>query len=526
MTTPSQPPLQILLIDDDLLDRKVVRRALQSVGAPVTLVEAEDISSAEEILRVQRFDCVVLDYRLPEGPSTEFLPQLRELARGAAFIVLTGHGDEQIAVEMMKAGVGDYLSKEGLQPRKLWKSISYAIRLRRTEDESAQAESDKRRREAQLRRFVESAPTLLRADSLGGLAQCTADLIASLLESREVGVLFTHDQQTIWATPGAPDEANPVLAWARTLLPLREPAWLEADQVAIPLRSRDSEPHGLLAARLRPRDPAQLTAHETDVDLLRQVAVMVSLRHHNLELFEAAAQAVAGRDELMAVVTHDLRNPLNTVKLSSALLRRSARPDEAPILDRLDRSVDHMARLVEDLVDVVRLEGGQFGLQRRPELVTALLDAARQIVGPQAESARIDLLMPPVPSPCEVYADRHRILQVLVNLLGNALKFTAAGGQVEVSATDQVSEIRFAVRDTGCGIPEGSEERVFARFWKGDAHKRRGLGLGLYITKGFIESHGGRIWYESQLGAGTTFYFTLPKPPPAANTPGGMPVQP
>ncbi|RYE81884.1 MAG: response regulator, partial [Myxococcales bacterium] len=160
MSVPSQPqPLSILLVDDDQLDRESVRRALRKVKAEASISEADSISEAEQQLATSRRDCIILDYRLPEGPCIEFLPRLRQLAPHAAFIVLTGQGDETVAVELMKAGAADYLSKDGLDPGRLWRAISYAVTLRRAEEETARVEQQRKRHAAQLRRFAERAPT-------------------------------------------------------------------------------------------------------------------------------------------------------------------------------------------------------------------------------------------------------------------------------------------------------------------------------------------------------------------------------
>jgi signal transduction histidine kinase len=123
----------------------------------------------------------------------------------------------------------------------------------------------------------------------------------------------------------------------------------------------------------------------------------------------------------------------------------------------------------------------------------------------------------------DLFADRDRLLQVLDNLIGNAIKFTAPGGNIVVGAAPRASEVLFRITDTGAGIPQEQLAHLFDRFWQAEKADRRGAGLGLPIVKGIIEAHGGRIWVESQIGRGTTFYFTVPIASPAEAHPAASP---
>jgi signal transduction histidine kinase len=181
------------------------------------------------------------------------------------------------------------------------------------------------------------------------------------------------------------------------------------------------------------------------------------------------------------------------------------------VIVRVERNVALMACLVDDLVDMVRIESGGVELRRQREPVGELLQAARDLILTQALAAEQQVDVTPASSALFVRADRERVLQVLANLLGNAVKFSPAKGRITLAAAEQASAVRFEVRDSGRGIGKDEGDKVFARFWRSDPKRRRGLGLGLYIAKGLVQAHGGALWYESEEGQGTRFFFTLPR---------------
>jgi signal transduction histidine kinase len=236
------------------------------------------------------------------------------------------------------------------------------------------------------------------------------------------------------------------------------------------------------------------------------------------DLFSERARsdhAVATREAFMGIVSHDLRNMLNTIMGFAGLIAdRVSQPNhvEDVVLHakRIQRAGGRMNRLVGDLVDVASIEAGALAVTREVgdpvQIVTEAIDTFQA----QATANGISLLTEVEPGAFEVGFDPARILQVLVNLIGNALKFTPAKGSVSVSVERSGDEIRFAVRDTGRGIPEDQLEAVFERFVQVGKNDRGGVGLGLYISKCIVQGHGGRIWVESRIGEGSTFCFTIP----------------
>jgi PAS domain S-box-containing protein len=232
-------------------------------------------------------------------------------------------------------------------------------------------------------------------------------------------------------------------------------------------------------------------------------------------LYQRERRAVRARDEVLGVVAHDLRNPLAAVGMYAHLLSEPAIPDDRRLLHAraIDSLIRKMDRLIEDLLDVSRMEGGRLRMEPAPmNIVTALRDAAIAMEK-NATAAGIGLTVEEGPDLPPVLADRDRILQVFSNLIGNALRFTPQGGHVVLSAGFGGSGIEVSVKDTGHGIDQEHIPHIFDRFWQAPSGRRNGAGLGLPIVKGIIEAHGGQVRVESVLGEGSTFFFTLPVAP-------------
>ena len=225
--------------------------------------------------------------------------------------------------------------------------------------------------------------------------------------------------------------------------------------------------------------------------------------------------ALAARDDFMGLVSHDLRTLLGNISLSAGLLAGEAAGDEAGMrtvarAKKIQQATKHMARLIGDLIDVASIEAGSFGVVADTSDTRALIRDTLEAFRPAASAKGISLDMAAADGVLLAKYDQDRILQVLANLLSNAIKFTGDRGRISVQVESVGGEVRFSVADTGGGIEPENLESIFERFWQVTRGDRRGLGLGLFISKCIVEAHGGRIWAESALGRGSTFYFTLP----------------
>jgi two-component system, chemotaxis family, sensor kinase Cph1 len=227
-------------------------------------------------------------------------------------------------------------------------------------------------------------------------------------------------------------------------------------------------------------------------------------------------RAVRARDELVAVVSHDLRNPLGVIQMQAAILLQTVGSGNEDFSRRIQTSTDHIQRavrrmntLIRDLLDLAKLEAGRFTLQCSRCQMNDLVEESLLILRPLAEAKRIRLTSDL--RGASVDADHDRIFQVLSNLVGNAIKFTPERGTISVRAEAENEEIRVTVADTGPGIPPDQLANVFDRYWQARRSDQEGSGLGLFIAKGIVEAHGGRIWTEAHPGAGATFIFILPR---------------
>ena len=228
-------------------------------------------------------------------------------------------------------------------------------------------------------------------------------------------------------------------------------------------------------------------------------------------------QAVRARDELVAVVSHDLRNPMTVISMLCGMMQKAFSSDGAHTSRRISSAIDTMQQaaarmnvLLEDLLDTSKIEAGRYTVKPVPLDVSQILEEAYALLAPLAQEKGVDLSFNAEPG-LQINADPERLFQVLSNLIGNAIKFTPRQGKIGISAMSNGEEIVFAVRDSGEGIAPDQLPHVFDRYWTLTENNPTGSGLGLYITQGIVKAHGGRIEAESELGRGSEFRFTVPK---------------
>jgi PAS domain S-box-containing protein len=226
----------------------------------------------------------------------------------------------------------------------------------------------------------------------------------------------------------------------------------------------------------------------------------------------ALRDAVRARDEVLAVVSHDLRNPVGTIAAAAELMGEVPMPADRQQehLAIISRAADRINRLIQDLLDVAQIEAGRLSVRTKPVDLTEVFEEVFSQMRWEADEENVHLTVraPAVLPP--VKADRDRIVQVMSNLVGNGLKFTPADGKVTVAASEAPSGVTVTVSDTGPGIEPEMERHLFDRFWKGHAAGTRGAGLGLAIVDGILQAHGSSIGVETEVGQGSAFSFTLP----------------
>ncbi len=290
----------------------------------------------------------------------------------------------------------------------------------------------------------------------------------------------------------------------------------------IPLRT----PAGPVGVALLIREPSRPAFQPDILELAHDMGLHVGMALENARLFGEAREAIRARDDVLGVVSHDLGNPLQAVFIGLDALERArsgsgdrvdpvhrSRPGPEYYLSTIRRSAELMDRLIRELLEFRRVGEGRLALRKGSKRLGAVVDEALAVMDPLARARSVDLSHDRNPaSDLEVQVDRDRILQVFSNLIGNAVKHTARGGQVVVRTGKLGQEAIISVIDEGPGIRPDDLSRVFDRFWRAEESEMEGIGLGLAIARGIVEAHGGRIWAESEVGRGSSFHFSLPCP--------------
>jgi PAS domain S-box-containing protein len=559
--TPHRPPPRVLRLLDllarqaaDVLERSHADAALRRAEARSTGIL---VTSADAIISIDEKGAITLFNQSAErmfgytrdevigGPLDRLLP-----ARHRA-----PHREHigRFADEPLTARAMDHRTAVGLRRDGSEFPISATISKLDVDGEriltvSVRDMTEERRRETKQRMLAELGGALVSLDFDGAL-ESVARL--AVREIADFSVLFTIDENGLLRRSGAASR-DPALAWCAEVMvqapaapTASHPVWAVIE-AHVPLRkdwapgeyeALAQSPEHLFALRTaRPRSTigiplvagdrtvgalfvasASRLYDDDDLRFLEELGRRCALFIENARLHRNERRAIQSRDDVLGIVAHDLRNPLGTILMQAGLLQhlgalhgQTHRPAEV-----IQRAARRMNRIIQDLLDVTRMEAGSLSLERAPlptvQLLAELIESQRaQLPASRAVTLRlaVDGALPPV------WADRHRLQQIVENLVGNAVKFTTAGEVTVGARPHDGGDVLFWVRDCGPGISAEQLPHLFDRFWQGRTSARHGgVGLGLAIVKGLVEAHGGRIWAESELGVGSTFWFTLPGAP-------------
>jgi PAS domain S-box-containing protein len=231
---------------------------------------------------------------------------------------------------------------------------------------------------------------------------------------------------------------------------------------------------------------------------------------------EDKLNVIRSREEMLEIVSHDLKNPLSAILMNAVLLFRKVPPEQdqnalRKQIETIQQSAERMKNLITDLMDLSKVEAGRLILEKSAGSPKKLLEEALDLVAPELSLKKIRVEKSIPDSAAEVHCDSDRMIQVFSNILGNAVKFTPEGGVIHIGVESDERETRFFVTDSGPGIPEKELPRIFDRYWQSKGARSQGSGLGLLIAKRIMEAHGGRLWAESRPGLGSTFYIALPR---------------
>jgi signal transduction histidine kinase/DNA-binding NarL/FixJ family response regulator len=507
----------LLLVDDEEANLDLLEVLLQGEGYE-NILRTSDARQAIPLWEMHAPDLVLLDLHMPFRDGFAVLKDIRERTPPDDFrpvLVLTADATPEAKERALSSGAKDFLNKpidateallrvqNLLETRVLYAQQRLARQAAELLAEASRvlnASLDAATAVTQLARLV--VPRLAECCVVdlfdpGGAVRAAATHADPAQESRLRGVAPRADG-------GGADAARRVDAEELPALLGLCPA--EAALV-VPLRAAGRSVGRLVLGRTG----AAAGFSDGEVALAEELGRRAAMAVENARLFGEARAATDARQHTLAVVAHDLRNPLTAIRMEAEMVGAvTAGAYERDGLKRILSMTTRMDGLIQDLLEVSRMERGSLPLETYPRSPAALLSEAAEGLRPLAAAHGLRLELEVADGLPPVQADGERVVQIVSNLVGNAVKFTPEGGAVTLGCAPGDGEVRFSVADTGPGIPPEQVPHIFGAFWQARHADRRGLGLGLSIARGLVEAHGGRIWVESEPGRGATFVFTLP----------------
>jgi len=548
-----QPQPRVLVVEDDATVADVLREVL--VDQPYELVFAASAEKAAERIAEAFPDLILTDISLPGKSGLDVMRHARAIDAEVAVILMTGYASVQTAIDALRQGADDYVTKPFEDIADLPLMIEKRLRGRRLRaenrallEELRQKNAQLQRHEQELRERVERATWQMSAlyrvaieigtdlelePRLKRIAETTADLLGA-----RGAVVYLGNEESAEYRPAcahgvtleAPGPIAPVLVGSGpvglavfNLSPVRRGG--EGDE-ALPLPGVVETARSLLAVPMRQGDRALgvLVAldrpagfGEAEEEFLALFASQAAVQIRNSQLFEHTKSLDRMKSDFVAAVSHETRTPLTSVKGALELLSDERyfqnNEQQAKLLAIAHANAERMLLLINDILDFSKLESASLSMLAERQRLEPVLEQATHNLRLLIEERRIQLETAVSQELPDAFIDANRIAQVITNLLSNAIKFSPAGGRVRVTADAEGGAIRVGVSDRGAGIAAHDLPKLFRKFQQIDSSSTRkagGTGLGLVISKGIVEQHGGRIGVSSTPGEGSTFWFTIP----------------
>lgn len=502
---------KILIIDDNPSDRTLALRELKKLFPHFQAVEISDEAGFTEALQTENFNIVITDYQLRWITGIEILHRLKKKKPDCPVVMFTGTGNEEIAVEAMKAGLDDYVVKS---PKHY---VRLAAAVRSAWQRSQQSKALEEFKQSYYRFFERIPLGLYRLNPSGEIIEANSTLVKMLGYDRREDL----QGKSIFKYHVKPEA---YLLWQQQLNSDRPQAELETQIQTVAGRLIWIR-HNAIAVEDAKGDLICYEGAVADITSNKQAEIERSeLLNRERKAKEEAETVNRIKDEFLATLSHELRTPLNAIIGWIQLLRGGKMSDSQinKALDVIDRNAKAQNQLIDDLLDVSRIIRGTMKLQLQPTNLMEVMMASLDTVRPGAEAKNIEIVTQFEFDSTRVNADKERLQQVFWNLLINAIKFTPAGGKVTIRSEVQGNTVLVKIKDTGQGIAADILPYVFDRFRqaesKSSTRTQGGLGLGLAIVRHLVEIHGGRVMAGSEgLGTGATFAIELPILPSANN---------
>jgi len=481
------PPSKILLVDD-VEENLVALSALLRRSDVETMVAHSGEEALELVLR-HDFALALVDVQMPEMNGFELAELMRgtEKSKYIPIIFVTAAGGDAIRIfRGYETGAVDFLFKP-IDPHILKHKVDTFVRLDQQKQLLAAQYEQLQQSEALLRTIMDATEALIYVKDVQG----------------NYITINKHYRDLLQNLPGTSEQGASRIAESLKQGEAKALSHGQAVQVEEHVEI-DGASRIFLANKVPLRDSR---------DQVWGVCAVATDITHIKKMESDLERAVQAREDVLAVVSHDMRNFLQAIRSGVQLLlseRAQVREDLRNLIhERIKITVELMNRMISDLMDMANIRVGRIALTLQPEVVASLIHDSIIVHEPLAQQKGIKLTSKVLCPDDLVRCDRERVLQVLANLIGNALKFTQRG-EICIRAEHDGEHVKISVQDSGAGIDSTDLPHVFDAYWSKSVDPQRGTGLGLYITKRLIEAHGAKIWIDSQIGSGTTVHFCLP----------------
>ena len=519
---------KVLLIDDEEMITELVKEILSDTYD----IESSNSSIAgAELTKSGNYNVVLSDLKMPGLDGIGVLRKVKEYSPKTDVIIMTGFATIDSAVEAIKFGAFDYITKP------------FEIDYLRQKIENCLDKQKLNAEVGNLKDIVsihEVTKALSSSMGLSQMLQLILDLGCKLL-SGDSGSIMLMDDSTKELSIGAHVGLNAdIVKNLRVKMGEKIAGWVAENHETVLLtngfendkRFEGKEPRKEIKSSM-------VTVLKFDEKVLGVLSIN-SLKSVDffddraLKIFSIFANNAAFaikeaktyermkeldrlKSEFVSSVSHELKTPLTSISASIEMITGGYAGDISPeikkFMDIIKNNATRLVGLVNDVLDFSRADGGVMTVNKAPIAITELVKSVVDELSPLATQKGLQMIAEIMPNEVVIQADANRVKQVVVNLVGNALKFCSSG-RIFVGVSEKETEVKMWIKDEGPGIPADKQGRIFEKFFRADNGLRRetaGFGIGLALSKGIVEAHGGKIWFESAAGKGTTFYFTLPK---------------
>jgi len=496
----------VLLIEDDKIDQMAFKRLVENEGLPYDCEIAGSVSEAQSILRSERFDVVIADYLLGDGTAFDIL----DLVKNSPIIFVTGAGNEEIAAEAWKAGAYDYLIKDN--ERKYLKAVPItvenAIKHKKMEEILDQKQKN-------LEAIFDAVPVGMLLVDENMIVRRVNDAIKQMVHSEYLQIINQRLGGALSCVNSTYDEKGCMYSPACATCIFRKTTErvLDSQQSVRELEVRPT----FIVDNEKVSPWLRISAEPVIIDGCKHVVIVVDDITQRKQAKEKLKETMEMKSQFISTVSHELRTPLTCMKEAVAVVLDGSAGvisrKQEHFLNIAKRNIDRLAALVNDVLDFQKLEAGSMKFDMRENDIVEVVEYAHNTMASIVKKKGLDFSIELEEKLPKARFDSDKIIQVLTNLIGNAIKFTPEQGKICVRVRCQAEELVISVSDTGIGIPKDSLSKIFDRFYRVDKSRSReimGSGLGLSIAKLIVELHEGEVTIESEENKGTTVIVSLP----------------